>query len=400
MKTKKWLCGYVIKWFVFTIHLFTYPLIHCLYCQVDPEVYFNSGIDKYVKGNYDDAIALFEQTLTLKPDHQKAKSFLVNVLTEATEKQIMLSNYQKAKEYIKKAKDISPDNPKVVELEKIVEGTTIKIPQKPIETKKTAEQKPSFIKPVIKKYEALNIIHKVEEPVSVKPSTGIPYKYFLAVSIILIIGLIIVVKKKINANTKKFRELEIKIRADAEKKFKQELEQMKKTEEEALQKLKIEVTEKLKLQLAEKKAIAEMEQEKIVKQFEATLDEEKVLDTITDLLKKNDYSKRIIQSMTVSIRTMLYANKKLGLENILRLSKNDNPRLRYDCIKIIENVLTKETFSILLEMLNDTDYEVKRTAIGSVNNICKAHPAEIPSEMLSKAQKQLTEQKIKNGWII
>ncbi|MEW6555853.1 MAG: hypothetical protein AB1349_00685 [Elusimicrobiota bacterium] len=33
MNIKKWLSGYVVKWFVFTIHLFTYSLIHCLYCE-------------------------------------------------------------------------------------------------------------------------------------------------------------------------------------------------------------------------------------------------------------------------------------------------------------------------------------------------------------------------------
>ncbi|MDO8735308.1 MAG: tetratricopeptide repeat protein, partial [Elusimicrobiota bacterium] len=104
----------------FVIFNFTFLIFNCLYSQTNPEMYFNSGIDKYVKGDYDGAVALFEQTLSESPSHQKAKNFLVKVLIEATEKQIMVSNFQKAKVYADRAKIIAPDDEKVNELQKVI----------------------------------------------------------------------------------------------------------------------------------------------------------------------------------------------------------------------------------------------------------------------------------------
>ena len=97
---------------------FNFLLSICLYSQTNPEVYFNSGIDKYVKGDYDGAVALFEQTLIESPSHQKAKNFLVKVLIEATEKQIMMSNFQKAKVYIDRAKISLPTMKKLTSCKK------------------------------------------------------------------------------------------------------------------------------------------------------------------------------------------------------------------------------------------------------------------------------------------
>ncbi|MDO8734656.1 MAG: HEAT repeat domain-containing protein, partial [Elusimicrobiota bacterium] len=117
-------------------------------------------------------------------------------------------------------------------------------------------------------------------------------------------------------------------------------------------------------------------------------------------MKSDEYSKEIIKKMTLSIRTIMNVNKDDALNNIKRLSKSENPRLRYDCVKIIENILTHETLKILVDMLDDSDCEVKRAAIMLLSNINKLHLPEIPLNMLSEVQKRLTEEKLKNGWII
>ena len=63
--------------FNFLLLTFYFFLANCLYCQVNQEVYFNSGIDKYVKGDYDGSVELFEKTLSVNPQHQKSKEFLL-----------------------------------------------------------------------------------------------------------------------------------------------------------------------------------------------------------------------------------------------------------------------------------------------------------------------------------
>ena len=132
----------------------------------------------------------------------------------------------------------------------------------------------------------------------------------------------------------------------------------------------------------------------------SAIEEDKLLDTITDNMKSDEYSKEIIKKMTLSIRTIMNVNKNDALNNIKRLSKNENARLRYDCVKIIENVLTPETLKILIDMLDDSDCEVKRAAIMLLSNINKLHLPEIPLNMLSEVQKRLAEEKLKNGWVI
>lgn len=389
---------FIIACIFFTIACTLYPT-PCLYCQTNPEVYFNSGIDKYVKGDYDGAIALFEQTLTEKPDHQKAKNFLVKVLIETTEKQILMSNFKTAKFYIDKASVIAPDNEKVNELQKVISGGYKK--SKTVIYRETTA-------PVIKKSEPKKtVVVKQEE---VKKEEAIPFEHkddksrsyilFSIISVVIILILVFVwMRKKASENAKKVEELKKQIRLEEEKKYKQELEKIKKLGEDKL-KNAMERAESIKIRLAEKKAISKEDAEKAQKQLDASVESGKFLEIVSDNLENEEYSKQIIQKMTLSIRTIMNVNKKSAMENIIRLSKSENPRLRYDCVKIIENILTDETFKILLGLLADDDYEVKRASILAVNNVIKSAPFEISADSISAAKNRLMKEKIKNGWII
>ncbi|MBN1384334.1 MAG: hypothetical protein JW983_05615 [Elusimicrobia bacterium] len=410
----------VMRWLIL-ICLFTYLPIYlstCLYCEIDSEIYFNSGIDKYVKGDYDGAIALFEQTLSLSPNHTKAKRFLKKVLIEGTEKQIMKSNSWKADIYIKRAKELFPDDEKVNELQKIIKGMPITGPPQQTEgavgTVKNAVPKKK-VRPVTKK-KIKKDVKKTEEPVvieqvpldneknTIEQIIGSLKEHFLVLSItsgLILFALIFIcyiwIKKKVAARRK---ELEDKIRAEEEAKFRKEMDNIKKNTDSAILELKREMAEKAKIQMAEKKTVTEKAGETARQRFEATIEEEKTLNTISDELKKEEYSKQIIQKMTLSIKTIMNVNREEAVRNILRLAKSPQPGLRYDCVKIIDSILNMETFEILLGLIKDSDIKVKKAAIVSVNNICKiSHPA-IPSDMISKAQKLLNEEKTRNGWIM
>ncbi|MBI5574302.1 MAG: hypothetical protein HY919_07115 [Elusimicrobia bacterium] len=405
----KRLCDYAIKCFLFfsLTHLLTYSLTHCLYAQTNPEVYFNSGIDKYVKGDYDGAVALFEQTLSEKPDHQKARNFLVKVLIEATEKQIMMSNFSKAKIYIDKAKIVAPDNERVNELQKVISGGYEKslkdFSKKEVQKQKTVvspEPKASAIKKPEPKKSVAAVPVVVGEPALSSEYESKSGWIFILLSVVFIIIVFILIflwiKKKNTESTKKMEEFKNQIRSEEEKKYKRELEKIKLEKE----KIRKELAENIKIQIAEKKAITDADAERAHQQLASAIEEDKLLDTITDGIKSDEYSREIIQKMTISIRTIMNVNKNDALNNIKRLSKSENSRLRYDCIKIIENILTSETLKILLDMLDDSDSEVKRAIIMLINNISKLHLPEIPANILIDMQKRLAEEKLKNGWII
>ena len=395
------------KILIFGIFLNLYNLSNCLYSQTNPEVYFNSGIDKYVKGDYDGAISLFEQTLSEKPDHQKAKSFLVKVLIEATEKQIMMSNFKTAKGYIDRAKIIAPDDEKVNELQKIISGGYKKSPkdfskkevqkQKPVAS---AKPKPSPIKKTEpkKSVDALPVV--IKEPAlssEYENKSGWIFILLPAVFVIIIFALIFLwIKKKNVGNAKKMEELKKQIRLEEEKKYEKEFEKIKLEKE----KIRKELTENIKIQIAEKKAINKKDAERAHQQLASAIEEDKLLDTITDSMKGAEYSKEIIQKMTLSIKTIMHLNKNDAVNNIKRLSRSENARIRYDCVKIIENIVTPETLEILIKMLDDSDREVKRAVIMLMNNVCKSPLPKIPSDMLADIKKRLTEEKLKNGWII
>lgn len=386
-------------------------LSNCLYSQTNPEMYFNSGIDKYVKGDYDGAVALFEQMLSEKPSHQKAKNFLVKVLIEATEKQIMVSNFQKAKVYADRAKIIAPDDEKVNELQKVISGRYEKFSKdfskKEIQKQKavvTAEPKIVTVKKTEPKKNAdITQVAGQESaaPVEPKDKSNLSYILFLIVFIIVILIFIFLwMRKKAVENAGKVEELKKRIRLEEEKKYKQELEKIKLEFHFVQEKIKKELAENIKIQIAEKKAITKKDAEVAHEKFDLAKDEEKILHNAKEKMKSDEYSKEIIKKMTLSIRTIMNVNKNDALNNIKRLSKSENTRLRYDCVKIIENILTPETLKILVDMLDDSDCEVKRAAIMLLSNINKLHLPEIPLNMLSEVQKRLTEEKLKNGWII
>ena len=414
-----------LKFFILSVYVI-FVFLFQSYCfgqvdsKVNPDVYFNSAIDKYIKGDYDGSIELLENVLSQNIQNQKAKEFLVKILVEATEKQIMLSNYTKAKKYLEKAKIISPEDTKINELVRL---TSDKSADKPAEKevlhgnqiiKETKKEKDIIKKVAVVKQnpksEHIQQINRFDnfkvtkETADNEKEINNFRKYFI-ISIVFFVIIIIAFAVFYIRAIKKIKKFKKNANFYVEERNKlKQLAEVKKNEEK---KRNDEIESMVIIQDLEKRLVTENESNIAQQKFDESIKEDKILDEITSIVEKDDYSKQIVQKMIISIKTIMNIDKTIALGKISNLSKNERPRLRCDSIKIIENILTKETFKILLDLINDRDYEVKKMAIIAVNNICKSfssaqsdEKAEIPADMISMAKKILQQEKTRNGWII
>ncbi|MEW6558096.1 MAG: tetratricopeptide repeat protein [Elusimicrobiota bacterium] len=144
MDKSKWLSDYVFKWFVFTIHLFTYSLIHllfityslnhCLYAQVGSvNQYINQANELYSAGDVESAIISLEDALAFDPSSQQAKTLMIKILTEQGKKYYTQKNYPKALQYLKRASDLAPEIPELKTLYNEVQSAQQAAEIKPIE---------------------------------------------------------------------------------------------------------------------------------------------------------------------------------------------------------------------------------------------------------------------------
>lgn len=108
-----------------------YPIFICLiisllYCFKIPlttnaadtagDIYFNSGVQKYLKADLDGAIKDLENVLSFDKANPKAKAFLVKVLVEKGTEFYLRKDYPSALPYLKRAHEIVPENEKVTSM--------------------------------------------------------------------------------------------------------------------------------------------------------------------------------------------------------------------------------------------------------------------------------------------
>lgn len=77
------------------------------------EIYFKSGIQKYLKGDTEKAIADLEVAFNLDPENEKIKAILVKTLIERGTELYLRKYWREALPYLKRAKFISPENEEV-----------------------------------------------------------------------------------------------------------------------------------------------------------------------------------------------------------------------------------------------------------------------------------------------
>ena len=92
----------------------------------EANVYFNAATKKYLRGNFPDALANLEKAHDLDPNNDKINEFTLKILLEAAGQSRLNKNNQQANEYLDKAKKISPDNPKVLDMDKLLNPDKVK----------------------------------------------------------------------------------------------------------------------------------------------------------------------------------------------------------------------------------------------------------------------------------
>jgi tetratricopeptide (TPR) repeat protein len=86
------------------------------------DVYFNAATEKYLQGDYIRAVENLEALLEVEQDparRSRAVKFAEKIVIEGAMNFNLMRNYREALKILEKGKRISPDNPKMLELEKI-----------------------------------------------------------------------------------------------------------------------------------------------------------------------------------------------------------------------------------------------------------------------------------------
>lgn len=86
------------------------------------EVYFNAGVEKYLQGDYSNAIDNLEKSTEADPENNATKQFLLKVFIEAATQYSLEHKYSEAMSYLEKAKKAFPADPKIDELYRITKG--------------------------------------------------------------------------------------------------------------------------------------------------------------------------------------------------------------------------------------------------------------------------------------
>ena len=86
------------------------------------EIYFNAGVEKYLQGDYSNAINNLEKALDFEPENNSIKKFLLKIFIEAATQYSLEHKYSEAMSYLEKAKKRFPDDRKIDELYRVTKG--------------------------------------------------------------------------------------------------------------------------------------------------------------------------------------------------------------------------------------------------------------------------------------
>jgi tetratricopeptide (TPR) repeat protein len=92
----------------------------------DVDVYFNAGVESYLRNDYYNAVKNFEKALELAPNDTKLQSLLEKVLFEAGRFYYLKQDYKQALYFLNKGGKLYPDNKKIKELIEIISSATNK----------------------------------------------------------------------------------------------------------------------------------------------------------------------------------------------------------------------------------------------------------------------------------
>jgi len=112
----------------------------------DVDVYFNAGVDSYLRNDYYNAVKNFEKALELAPNDTKLQSLLEKVLFEAGRFYYLKQDYKQALYFLNKGEKLYPDNKKIKELVEIITSVADKDYMQGISQQKMGGRRPEKVK--------------------------------------------------------------------------------------------------------------------------------------------------------------------------------------------------------------------------------------------------------------
>lgn len=389
----------------------------------EANVFFNAGTEKYLQGNYTEAVNNLEKAQTADPDNSRIKDFMVKILLEASTQNHLTRNYRQALAYLEKAQKIAPDNAKVQEMYKmtmeLVNPTDEKtaksetgVQQKNTEAVVKRDKLPDVIEP-IKTQKQPDLVRQAEkkfQEMIERQETrkkkgflsdavgGIKETYIiiflvwtLLVTMASFIFFIIAYMKYREAEGYKIRSAPLEIELNAVKEEKNtllvELEKTKERyryEHQAVEGLQKDAVENKKLDEKRFKAELDAKAGEIEQRIRAEMQvqysadkgqkesfmrhqENRFMKYVSDTSAPEAEADPVLSSARERIALMaqnLYEYDPVAaLDFITKMATNTNPLVRTNIVQALANISKPETFGLLFMLYDDADPRVKREVL-------------------------------------
>ncbi|MFH1823803.1 MAG: HEAT repeat domain-containing protein [Candidatus Firestonebacteria bacterium] len=392
-------------------------------CSADERAqnYFTDGVQKYIKGDVDRAIFDIENSLKLDKENKKYISFLVKMLVEKGSEYYLQRKLNEAFPYFEKASKLSPEDKKVKEMHNIIYkelfptaeiqpiqktepsyeemaklfaefqkqqqkliSTVLGPTEKTLESiiSKVGDERREFLKAIVKRDEDIKQAFKENQKII--------SKNFSITILIFIIGIIFVVIV--------FSYVSARLSARREGILLQHQERI--------------ISNLLQQNVGSTQLIGESssplelmegshpkDRVKGVEIIEAELVEETDADIAQKLLvpflEDNDDKVKATAS-----KALYKYNPNKALQILKEMSKNKNRVVRLNAAWGLGEIGSDLSAEILLNLINDVDYHVKRVVLKFLQKILKTNKDNLPVSLSARISKELTDVKIKEGWVM
>ena len=428
--------------------------VRCDAAGDDAAVYFNAGTEKYLQGNFTEAVENLEKARKLEPANTKINEFIVKILIEATTQGHLTRNYRQAFEYIKKAREIAPDNPKVQELyqltgEMLTPTQEKTLPRNNTPAIKTGEMRrdlpageqtggggtPAPASKPARAQRTATTARPIARPMALERIPAVYIRMMLAaiaigmillpVTIILAIvktaalGKTTAALKELDAGFHKLSEENTGIKLELEKtkermkfehqnaeQYRRELKEKEHREDERIHmELELrtkEAEERIRKEIADSNGKKGGSREAFLHQ-----QQEKFLQYLGSSAENDDVSSPALESSRERIAVMaenLYEYAPgAALDFLGKMAVNPNPLIRANVMLALARIGRPETVEMLLKLHGDADYRVKREALKNLkllNQKITAQTLSLAPGISATISALLDDEKKKGEWIL
>ncbi|OGF44321.1 MAG: hypothetical protein A2452_05875 [Candidatus Firestonebacteria bacterium RIFOXYC2_FULL_39_67] len=385
------------------------------------EKYFESGLQKYIKGDAVASIKELEDAVRYDKGNAKYKNFLVKVLVEKGSEFYLQKKTKEAFSCFEKARQYDPDNKKVNDMYSVLKkelfpGTntienispkenTEVLSKMLAEFQKTQQQlidksfgnKDQTLKGVLDKsseerQQFLNYLMKRDDDIKnvIKDSQNVVTRNFNSAIIMFILGIIAVTAGLVYFSFKLSAKREASFLQHQEKIL---LSMVKNTEVNTNKMLSASSPFELIEGSHPKNRVKGVEI--IEAELVDEVDYEVAQRLLVPFLEDKDYKVR-----ANAAKTLYKYNHEKALEILKSMGKSKERFERLNAVFALGEIGDAETSKILLSLIEDNDYHVKRNVLKFLQRTIKTKKEIFQEELFEKISKKLTEIKIKEGWII